>query len=327
MNLNLYDENFNRIAIIGNEFISCLWCEGYNTIESFSLELNESDDYKKKIRPDRYIGRSDRPTLMVIKSVEIRDNKIIVYGKQATRVLEDVAFVGTIRSGSNVDTSIANAYAESFGYPNFSFAESNLQIKYNHQISNKSISELCLIMCQDTDMGFRAVRNGSQAVIEFYRPEANPNLVFAEKFGNLSLDQLSFSREALKNYAIVLGMEKETGRVRVDVDNTKNDYRREIIIDARDLQQEEGESDEAYEERLADRGYEKLINYAETYAVKFTPDSSDFGKRYDLGDVLTVYLAEYGITLTARVKKFTQKEQQNTASISIDVGQVTITRR
>ena len=49
MNLNLYDADLNRIAIIGEQYISCLWSEGYNTIENFSLELIATDEYKRKI--------------------------------------------------------------------------------------------------------------------------------------------------------------------------------------------------------------------------------------------------------------------------------------
>ena len=69
MNLNLYDADLNRIAIIGEQYISCLWSEGYNTIENFTLELVETDEYKKKVSVDCYVGRSDRNTLMVIKTV------------------------------------------------------------------------------------------------------------------------------------------------------------------------------------------------------------------------------------------------------------------
>ena len=76
MNLNLYDENLNRIAIIGGQYVSCLWSEGYNTIENFALELIETDEYKKKIAVDCYVGRDDRKTLMVIKAVQISDGKI-----------------------------------------------------------------------------------------------------------------------------------------------------------------------------------------------------------------------------------------------------------
>lgn len=44
MNLNLYDADLNRIAIIGDQYISCLWSEVYNTVGNFSLELVATDE-------------------------------------------------------------------------------------------------------------------------------------------------------------------------------------------------------------------------------------------------------------------------------------------
>lgn len=327
MNLNLYDEDLNRIAIIGSQYISCLWSEGYNTVENFSLELNATDEYKKKIRPDCYIGRNDRKTLMVIKSVVIRDKKIVASGKQAARVLDDVVFVGTIKSGKKLTSSIRNAYVDSSQYRNTEFSDIDLEIKYNRDISNKTILELCKIMCQDTDVGFRAINRNSKLVVEFYQPELNPNLVFAEKYGNLSVKEIALSKEPLKNYCVVLGMATENGRIRVDVDATNGADKRELIIDARDLQKEETETEESYMERLAVRGYEKLLEYQQTFTTAFTPFAKDFATKYDLGDILTVHLPDYGIKLQARVTRFTQKSQNNRTETTVDVGQITLQRR
>ena len=39
MRLNLYDKDLNRIAVIGSQYVSCLWSEGYNTTQPFTMEL------------------------------------------------------------------------------------------------------------------------------------------------------------------------------------------------------------------------------------------------------------------------------------------------
>ena len=326
MNLNLYDADLNRIAIIGEQYISCLWSEGYNTIENFALELIETDEYKKKVSVDFYVGRSDRNTLMVIKTVQIRGGKIIISGKQATRVLDDVPFIGTIPSGSDIDTSVINAYNSSDKYRNVEFSTTSLGVKYNHQISNKSFSELCEIMAQSENVGFRAIRKNGIIDIEFYQPVENENLVFSEKFGNLTVEDVSISYENYKNYAVVLGAGESDNRTRVFVDLTNGDERRSMIVDAKDLQLEGGETAESYEERLVARGIETLLERTKTLSCAFTPYSSDFGKKYDLGDILTIYLTDFGITLKARVAKFTQKSQKNKTETTIQVGQITIKR-
>ena len=326
MNLNLYDENLNRVAIIGGQYISCLWSEGYNTIENFTVELNATDEYKKKIRTNCYIGRDDRKTLMVIKSVQIADGKIVASGKQAGRVLDDVSFIGTIEAGDMIDTSIKNAYNKSNKYKKLEFAQTNLQIPYKHQISNKSFLELCLVMCQSEDVGFKVIRENGVLLTTFYQPEYNPNIVLSEKFGNLSVDSVSMSTENLKNYAIVLGEGEGENRTKVFVDATNGDDRLDLIVDAKDIQKEENETDESYKSRLVSRGIESLLEKRQTFSCAFTPYAKDFGVKYDLGDILTVYLTDYGITLQARVSRFTQKSQKNKTETAIEVGQITIKR-
>lgn len=326
MNLNLYDKDLNRIALIGNRFISCLWSEGYNTIEKFTVELNDTADYRQKVRPDYYIGRSDRPTLGVIKTVEIKDNKIIASGQMASRVLDDVAFIGTIEEGKKVDESIKNAYNESSGFYNLEFAESALRIVYPSQISNKSILRLCLDMCQSTDIGFRTVRSGKKLVTEFYRPAENKNLVFAEKFGNLSLESILLSTSNYKNFAFVLGQGEGEDRISTTVDMTNGEERRELIVDARNVQQDDGESLSAYLRRLQEQGIAKLLEQNKTWECAFIPNTKDFGSRYDLGDILTVILFDYGMKFNARISKFTQKVQKNKTETTVEVGQLTVMR-
>ena len=326
MNLDLYDKDLNRIAIIGEQYISCLWSEGYNTIENFSLELVETEEYRKKVRSDCYVGRADRKTLMIIKTVEITNGKIVASGKQAGRVLDDVAFIGTIASGSMIDTSIKNAYNSSNKYNKLEFADTNLGVKYQIQISNKSILELCTTMCQSSDVGFKVTKDNGSLLASFYKPLRKSNLVFSEKFGNIIVNSISMSTENLKNYAIVLGAGEGDNRAKVYVDKTNGEDRRYLIVDANDIQPEENETTESYNGRLSARGVEKLLENQRTFSCSFTPYANDFGTKYDLGDVLTLFLTDYGIKLESRVSKITQKSQNNKMETNIEVGKITIRR-
>lgn len=326
MKINLYDENLRRIAIIDERFVSCLWSEGYNTTENFTLELQETEEYRKKIKVDYYIGRNDRKTLMVIKSVSIANKKIVVSGNQATKVLGDVAFVGTIDANSRIDTAIEASYNKSNRFPNVEIVSGTISDEYNHQISNKSFLTLCESMCQSKDVGFRAVKDNGTIKIEFYKPEMNPSLVFSQKFGNLTLDSINISTQGFKNYAIVLGEGEGENRIRVDVDNTNGNERRELIVDAKDIQKEDGETEGKYNARLAARGVEKLLQCQKVFDCIFIPLGKDFGNKYNLGDILTILLPEYEMKIQSRVVRFTQKVQNNQTTTSVDVGNLTIKR-
>lgn len=326
MKIKIYDKDLNPILFIDEQFVSCLWSEGYNTIGSFCMELIDTAEYRKKIREDFYAGRTDRDTLMVIKTVEFRNGRIIASGKQATAVLDDVAMIGTIQAGANIDTSVKNAYNGSTKFRGLNFAETDMGIKSTHQISNTSFWDVCSTLCADTDLGIRVKRSGTELLAEFYKPEENPNLVFSKQYGNLSEPKITLSTEGSKNYAIVFGQGEGANRTYTTVDMTDGQDRRELVVDAKDLQMDDGETTGNYLKRLESRGIEKLLEHQNVFSCSFVPSGKDFGVRYDLGDVLTVNLGEYGLKLKARVSKFTQKSQKNKTETTVEVGKITIVR-
>lgn len=326
MRLNLYDKNLKRIAVIESRYVSCMWSEGYNSTQPFTMELQASDEYKQKVQPDCYVGRDDRKTMMVIKTVKSKDGRIVASGKQATRCLDDVAFEGTIPAGRLLGDSIKGAYDASFGYEPFEFASSDLPVVYDHQISNKSILELLETMCQDTDTGFRVVRSNKRLRVEFYRPEINYKLKLAQNYGNMRVDEVTLSTENKKNYAIVLGEGEGDERFRVYVDLSSGDQKRAMFVDARDVLREEGESDSSYSARLYARGIEQLLTKQGTWECALTPLGEEFGSRYDLGDIVTVLMPDYGMKIQSRIQRFTQQSQNNRIDTIVEVGNITITR-
>lgn len=324
MNLNLYNEDLQRISIIGTNFVSCLWSEGYNTTEDFALEVQATKEYKLKLKPDYYVGRDDRKTLMVIKSIETVGNKIVATGKQATRVLDDVAFVGTLSEGSIIDTSVKSAYNGSSKFHNLEFATTNLGLKYGHQISHKSFLELCTVMCQSADVGLKVIRQNGGLVAEFYKPELNSKTKLSENFGNVKVNNIILSTENYRNYAIVLGEGEEENRTRVNVDLTNGEKRRELIVDARDLQREDDETATQYNARLYARGIESLLQQRKTWECAILPLAKEFGLKYDLGDMVDIVLNEYDVKMQTRISRFTQKQQRNQLETIVEIGNITI---
>lgn len=326
MKLSLYDKNLNRIMLIESRYISCLWSEGYNSTEPFTMELQATDECKAKVQPDCYVGRDDRKTMMVIKTVKVRSGRIVASGKQAQRVLDDVAFEGTIPAGRLLADSIKGAYDSSSRYEPFEIPSSDLPVTYDHQIGNKTILQLLETMCRDTDTGFRAVRSGKSIRVEFYRPELTHKLKLSQKYGNMSVDAVTLSTENKKNFAIVLGEGEGESRVRVYVDLRNGEQKRAIFVDARDIIRENGETDDSYNARLYARGAEQLLSKRGTWECSLVPLGSEFGDRYDLGDIVTVLLPDYGMKINARIQRFTQQSQGNKTDTVVEVGNITVTR-
>lgn len=326
MKLNLYDRDMKRISIIEGRFVSCMWSEGYNTTQPFTLELQATAEYKEKVKPDCYVGRDDRKALMVIKTVQVKGGKVIASGKEAKRCLDDVACEAIIMPGAMVDESLKNAYESSRKFHNIEFAQPHLDVGYPYQISNKSFMVMAETMCQETDTGYRVVRSGRNILVEFYRPQANPNRVLAEKYGSLKIDAITLSTENLKNHAVVLGEGEGENRFRVYVDMSNGEQIRSLIVDARDIIRENGEFEETYSARLYARGVEKLLEQAGTWECAMNPLPQEFGSLYDLGDVITVLLPDYGLRIQARITRFTQQSQNNVIQTIVEIGNITIVR-
>lgn len=321
MKINIYDENLNLVVPIGENYDSCLWAEGYNTVEPFTLELIATETYKKIIKTDMYVKRVDRENVMVIKTIQEQGNKLIISGKQASRVLDDVAFVGTINDNSVVDTALVKAYNESSGYSSVEVVESGLNDKYGHQISNKSMLELFQNMCQSENIGFKAVKVDKKIQISLYKPNNTP-VKFSEFIGNVKFDNIVNSVENYKNYAIVLGQGEAENRIRVDVDLTKGGKRLELLIDGKDIQQEENETEESYKKRLTARGVEKLLEKTKAFSIDIINSPKGFGTEYDLGYNVLVVIPEYNLKFSTRIAKFEEKSQQNRNEVSITLGEL-----
>lgn len=331
MRINILPKDFAEsgrvVAIIGENYRSCLWNECYNNVGSFTLEL--SKEYYKKIDVDMYVQRADRKNLMVIKSLQIENESLIISGKQATQVLDDVAFVGTINENVNIDTALYNAYNNTRKYP-FVDVVKNPKIadKYAHQISNKSMLELYTNMCEENNIGFRAfLQNNNRLGIELYKPDNTP-AVFSEFAGNAKLENILKSIEGYKNYAIVLGEGEGAKRVRVDVDlSTGGEQLRELIVDARNTRKEEEDTDATYKEKLKSEGAEKLLEKTKAFTIELSNSAQGFGTRYDLGSRVKIFLPEYGLTYETRITSFSEKSQHNNSEISVTFGELLKTTR
>lgn len=328
MKLNVYDKQLNRIAIIGEGYVSCLWAEGYNTVENFTVELRKTSEYMHKIRPGVYIGRNDRKALMIVESVEIDDNSIVASGKTAARVLDDVAFVGTLAADADFPSAIKEAYDSTDKVANVEFSAPDIMASYGEEVRNKSFLELCTLTCQGADAGFRAVRGDGVVNVEFYKPSVNPVAIYAEKFGNLLVDSLTFSDAKYKNYCVVIGKDANDAPVRVDVDGrSEGEAKREIIVESNERWEKDVDTTETYAAKLRAIGAETLAECQRTFECAFSPYAQDFGSKFDLGDVITLLLPDYGLRLQARVKRVTQKSQKNSTNTTIEVGQITITNK
>ena len=120
------------------------------------------------------------------------------------------------------------------------------------------------------------------------------------------------------------GQGEGSARQFVTVDHSDGDRRREIFVDARDVQQEENESAQDYAARLTQRGEEKLAQYEviqKCDADIDTESSLRYREDFDLGDVCTVKDDRHGIICQKRITECEEVYENGSFTLSVVFGE------
>ena len=94
--------------------------------------------------------------------------------------------------------------------------------------------------------------------------------------------------------------------------------RREMIVDARDIQPKDGETvkSDSYIKRLADRGASKLLEQLRTGSIEMTLDADGL----EPGDVCFCSLPDLGYKATVRVADVITQSQSDSTTRTVRLG-------
>ncbi len=148
--------------------------------------------------------------------------------------------------------------------------------------------------------------------------------VFSKDFENIQNDKYSTDETQYKNVAIVAGEGVGGNRVVVEVNQIKpGEERRELYVDARDLQQGEDMSEAEYKNNLIQRGQEKLqdANKVDVVEFKIDPDSNlIYGQDFDLGDDVTYKNEDLDIYVDNKIVEIAEVFEDGARTIEVVFG-------
>ena len=326
---NVYDKDLNRVGTI-ETWVSLLWQEGYNTVGTFLIECQQTKEVAKLLKVGNYIGRGDFKTLCLIRSVEVRDRLIVANGHPAVNILGERVSTMVI-DNQNAEEAMRSLVTNMSPWECVQVGElAGISEKFERQISDKTILQYCEEIAEEIDAGFRFRfdKANKKLLFEVYKPVKNENLVFATKFGNLAEIIYSETDNQFKNVAVVAGAGEGDARITVMVGDltATGAARREMYVDARQIQIEEEETEEAYKIRLKNEGLEKLASQIKIENLSAKISSDDFGKKYNLGDVVTCILDDLGVKLDTRIIGFSYVSQNNQTTMELEFGKPIIRR-
>ncbi len=324
MECSIYNSSLSRIGFLSS-FTSLVWSESYTGAGKFQVVSPKTEHALLLLMEGNFVGIPDSDTLMYIQSVEDKDGELWAYGCEAKCLLDSRVYVGTIRCSGNVEEALRGALERSSLYNIMALAPiRGLPATTVSQRTYPTLFELSRAWCESVGYGFRLVHDKSshRLLYDVYEGAARSGIKFSEQYGNLSGLTRLVSETGFRNVAYVGGGGEGADRVFVITGDTGAEgmARREMFVDARDLQQEEGQTLAEYEELLRARGNEKLAEHNRVLEISFDISGQDFGKSFFLGDLITCVLPEYGIRLIVRVAEFTNTYENNIKKTSLTLG-------
>lgn len=333
-------DTFEPITVV-EDFQSMIWTDRYCAAGDFELIVPASSEAASLFIPDRYLWNAESEHMMILEDTTIESD--IEWGqtiKSTGRSLEsllDRRIIWTmVDMNGNLQTQLRDkVYNPNIISPkdtkrkidNFVFQLSTDPIitaqTIKQQITGKDIYEITTSILGERDLGFKIILDkNNRFVMSFYsgtdrsydNEEGNNYVIFSPYFENLINSNYFISSAAWKNAALVAGedLTVSENRKTVEIPGSYTGIdRRELFVDARDIQSEIHNEDgttttlptSEYNARLMSRGYGRLLEnlYEEVFEAETDPSTTFiYGEDYFLGDIVQLR-NEYGIERKVRV--------------------------
>lgn len=285
MNILVFDKITRKYKGNISEIASLIWTERYWECGDFELETPLISSIISLVDMDDYFRIGYSNTTMVVEEIEITSptnssgGKIKIKGRSLESILDRRILWSDYQRSAPVKTYIPELIELCFSDSTNGSGRvvDYLTVKDASDITNEDEDNIEVDASRGDDLysivsssalaaeiGFRIEFNQSSGEMTFslYEGEDKTNLHFSEQNLILQDANLYRSKESLKNIALVGGEGEGKKRKMVIVTQGEEEptalQRRELWVDARDVQKEDGENNTKYNNRLTLRGVEKL---------------------------------------------------------------------
>lgn len=353
MELNIFDLQFKRHGEI-SEYEELTIERNYDKLSQLNLVLDGNKVNIAKLQKGRILTTVDNPQIgYVIEHIEYVDEKgsqLEVIGHSLNSFLGDRAIEGQQRFSGNVEDVIkgfVNANAVTPLNPNRIIPK--LRIMPNLGIlettdeskSGGQLDEFIYSICNKYEMSFDILMNHTDKTFDFItwkgvdrsaQQSVNQRVIFSKEFDNVIKQNYTNSDLDKKTVALVAGEGEGVDRKLIVVNDHLSGFdRKELSVDARDLQSEYTDDDGVsktlnpaeYVTALENRGLSKLTEHEtiETFESEVDMFSQFvYGRDYSLGDVVSVINEDLGIILHPRIPSAILKSNRQGVSLDVKFG-------
>ena len=325
MDIYLLNSDFEIVKIVDG-FPSLIWHRKYN--EAGDFELHCTHDLFADLAAAKYVYRPDRTEIGVIENYGLTAPTCFCKGRFLECLLTDNIIYPAAKYSSKTQEYIARDLVSRFRN-DIQLAAANapeIGIAITTQVTGDNLMEYLYEQLATAEASFSLTCELSTGVMSFrvwQGADRRNTAIFSQEWDNLKSFSYEYADKDYRNYAVVAGEGESTARQFVTVDQSNGGKRREIFVDARDLQKDEDETTGEYAARLKRRGEEKLAEYKVVEhcdAEIDTQSSLQYMVDFDLGDICTIKEDAHGIRCVKRITECEEVYENGTFSLSVVFG-------
>lgn len=339
----IYNPEKERIGILQNE-TSVQWLENYQSPGEVRIEARATQDNIELLIDGNRIYNTDSDSVAKICHIDITQTETeesITARAVITSALLDDRVVMATEAIKNIELSMYSIYEKNRrGLPLEAATPKGYQEHIDSEITWGSVLESETKIAEISGFGFKVTFNPETGIetFEVYKgtdrtDDTSDEYIgyFGTDTGNLQNVSVISGSTSYKNVAVVAGAGDGADRIVkiVSLGTVSGEKRKELYVDARDLQREYQEAiptgeydeegnpryryetrqygDEEYLSILESRGLEKLSECLKDFSITcdIVQTNMYYGQDYFLGDRMPIKLPEYGIYTSARISSVT----------------------
>lgn len=349
--LNIFDLNFNRVGEI-SEYVEMQLDRNYYKVSELTLRVAVNEEILSILVVDNILTTTTNINYgYIIEHFEYNDDEteITVYAYSLNWILSwrtiitQQVFYGNVEDGIKyyISANAINPSNPNRIIPNLRLAENTgIDITIDTSNTGGEVHECCFSICETNEMTFDVLMNHDHKKFEVYTwqgedrsstQSVNPHIIFAKEFENVVNQNYVYNKVDFKTTAVIAGEGEGTARtIAIANDEYTGFNRREIFVDARDIQSEYTDDNDnevilttaEYNNLLIARGVEDLAEYQpiETFESDIVDEQFVFGVDYGLGDKVSVRNDDIGRVLHTRVTKANITSNREGVDIKTEFG-------
>lgn len=353
MSLELYvfDSTLTRMGIV-DIVTGLIWRERFADAGNFELWCPLNDQNSELLQEDNllWIGGESAGVIEFkeLTSDEDGTKTIHIQGRLAESYLDYRTIYPTVITTGKVSSILRKHVEDNLINPTDTARKIPLielasdQVAYGPSVSYQKTGDTVLLevskLCEANSLGFRLqffprqtkfvfrVYQGTNRTLD--QSAVNP-VLFSSDLDDILESNYSHNKSELRNFAYVAGEDSGTSRKVQTVGSSSGLSRRELFVDARDLQSENSDgttvSSSEYNSMLIERGKTSLEDYKDIESFSATLKTSGvtgykYGVDFFLGDKVTVYDSRLKVRVNAVITEVMKTFDEDGERLDITFG-------